>query len=167
MEEGWGQRFVDAFEPGGGEPAEKWRALLRDNALLELPLHSRCELVLDAGALTTGFPFSQSPAVLGAGAVLTYAEALRLPWQHRDCEKGKPRGQRAGIEHEFAARGAAATRAGTLSRRSRAPLFRGFAATGLECVDKALSPPSSRRNHPRYEAVGLVGSRRFSSRSAL
>jgi alpha-L-rhamnosidase len=72
--------FAAAFAPGGGAASADWSSLVRDSRPLVLGPGAKVDLILDVGSLTTAFP---SIAVSGgAGSVvrLTYAEALRLPW---------------------------------------------------------------------------------------
>lgn len=80
MEEGWSERFTEVFVPGGGEPAAAWRPVLAGAGAVEVPANSRCEVVLDAGGLTTAFPGLALTGGAGSTLRLTYAEALRLPW---------------------------------------------------------------------------------------
>jgi hypothetical protein len=80
LEESWGQPFADAFVPGGAAPTPAWRAFLSERQPVELPPHSRVELVLDAGRLTTAYPSLALSGGAGSKLRLTYAEALRLPW---------------------------------------------------------------------------------------
>lgn len=74
------ERFPGVFAPGGGEAPAGWRELLAADRPLALPPRAKISLILDAGALTSAFP--QLALTGGAGSVvrLTYAEALRLPW---------------------------------------------------------------------------------------
>ncbi len=80
LEEGAPVAFPDAYLAGGAEVSPEWKRLLADGAPLTLPAGAKVDLVLDAGILTTAFP--RLAAAGGAGSVLrlTYAEALRLPW---------------------------------------------------------------------------------------
>lgn len=80
LEEGAPQAFSDAFVTGGGEISPAWRRLLEANEPLTLAPRTRCNLVLDAGTLTTAFPHLAVSGGAGSRLRLTYAEALRLPW---------------------------------------------------------------------------------------
>ncbi|HRI81299.1 MAG TPA: alpha-L-rhamnosidase C-terminal domain-containing protein [Opitutaceae bacterium] len=81
LEEGEPARFPDAYVNGGGDISPAWKRLLAEDAPLTLKPGEKINLVLDMGALTTAFP--QLAVKGGAGSVirLTYAEALRLPWE--------------------------------------------------------------------------------------
>ena len=74
-------RFGDAFGPGGAAVSADWRELLANDRPLTLPAGAEVELILDRTELTSAFP--QLAVAGGAGALvrLTYAEALRLPWE--------------------------------------------------------------------------------------
>ena len=75
-----GAVFRDVFSPGGGEASVGWLDLVREGKVVTIPPHTTVEVIVDAGELTTAFP--QLAITGGAGSVvlLTYAEALRLPW---------------------------------------------------------------------------------------
>lgn len=74
--------FADVFVPGGGAAPKEWTGLIgaEGKADVAVPPHTELEMIFDAGELTTAFP--QLVTGDGAGSVvrLTYAEALRLPW---------------------------------------------------------------------------------------
>ncbi len=73
--------FADAFLPGGGVAPAGWGELLRGTGpAVTIPPHTTCEVILDAGELTTAYPRIESAGGAGAVVRLTYAEALRLPW---------------------------------------------------------------------------------------
>ncbi len=80
LEEGAPAPFPDAYVTGGGAVSPAWQQLLARGVPLTLPPGENVDLVLDMGALTTAFP--QLVVAGGAGSTvrLTYAEALRLPW---------------------------------------------------------------------------------------
>ena len=80
LEEGAPAPFPDAYVTGGGAVSPAWQKLLAEGVALTLPPGEKVDLVLDMGVLTTAFP--QLTAAGGAGSKirLTYAEALRLPW---------------------------------------------------------------------------------------
>ena len=80
LEEGAPAPFPQAYVAGGGAVPPAWQQLLAAGAPLTLPPGEKVDLVLDMGTLTTAFP--QLTAAGGAGSTmrLTYAEALRLPW---------------------------------------------------------------------------------------
>ncbi len=81
LEEGPLTAFADGFRPGGAELSAEWRTVLSlTSGGLEIPPHTRCELILDTGELTSGFPHLAGEGGAGACVQLTYAEALRLPW---------------------------------------------------------------------------------------
>lgn len=77
--------FASGFLPGGAELPSDWRGLLVPDSNLRVEPGARAEFILDVGELTSGYP---AVAVVGGkGAVLrlTYAEALRLPWETPDA----------------------------------------------------------------------------------
>lgn len=81
LEEGDVQPFKDGFLPGGGEAGGGWSELIkagRGEVLLEP--HTEVELVLDTKLITSGYPVISIEGGAGAMVRLTYAEALRLPW---------------------------------------------------------------------------------------
>lgn len=80
LEEGAPQAFADAFLKGGGRVSPEWHALLVGNEPLTLEAHSEIDVVLDVGQLTTAFPHVLVAGGAGSVVRLTYAEALRLPW---------------------------------------------------------------------------------------
>ena len=80
MEEGGTTFFRDVFGPGGAEPPRSWRELCAGQAAVEIPVNSTVEVILDAGELTTAFPSLRTRGGAGSVVRLTYAEALRLPW---------------------------------------------------------------------------------------
>ena len=77
--------FECGFHPGGGELEPEWAALVDGKGEVTVPPNSRIEVILDTSLITTGYP--QIVAMGGAGAKirLTYAEALRLPWETPDA----------------------------------------------------------------------------------
>jgi len=80
LEEGTPAPFPDAYVAGGGEVSPAWRKLLAGEAPLTLPPGEQVDLVLDMGVLTTAFPHLAASGGAGSTVCLTYAEALRLPW---------------------------------------------------------------------------------------
>jgi alpha-L-rhamnosidase len=80
LEEGRPEPFPDAYVAGGGEVSAAWRQLLATGAPLTLAPGEKVDLVLDMGVLTTAFPQIAAAGGLGSSIRLTYAEALRLPW---------------------------------------------------------------------------------------
>lgn len=80
LEEGAPADFRDVFSPGGGDAPAGWGGLIASGAPVTVPPHTAVEVIFDVGGLTTAFP--QFLVEAGAGSVvrLTYAEALRLPW---------------------------------------------------------------------------------------
>ena len=80
-----GCRFATVFEHGGGVAPTEWQRIIRGDAAahgdgLLLPSGSRVAMVLDAGALQTGYPLVELSGGRGAQIRMTYAEALRLPF---------------------------------------------------------------------------------------
>jgi hypothetical protein len=75
-----GAAFCDVFLAGGAEAPAAWRALVAGGAPLTVPSHTKVEVILDAGELTSAFPVMETGGGAGATVRLTYAEALRLPW---------------------------------------------------------------------------------------
>lgn len=80
LEEGAPERFPDAYVAGGGVVPPAWQRLLQADRALTLPPGTEVDLVLDMGALTTAFPHLVASGGAGSTIRLTYAEALRLPW---------------------------------------------------------------------------------------
>jgi alpha-L-rhamnosidase len=80
LEEGLPEPFPEAFVKGGGEISAGWKALLKTGAPLIFQAGETTELVLDMGMLTTSFPRLVATGGKGSVLRLTYAEALRLPW---------------------------------------------------------------------------------------
>ncbi len=80
LEEGAPAPFPDAYVAGGGAVSPAWQKLLSAGAPLTLPPGEKVDLVLDMGALTTAFPQLTVAGGAGSNVRLTYAEALRLPW---------------------------------------------------------------------------------------
>lgn len=80
LEEGAPAPFPDAYVAGGGVVSAAWQKLLSAGVPLTLPPGEKVDLVLDMGALTTAFPQLTVAGGAGSNVRLTYAEALRLPW---------------------------------------------------------------------------------------
>ncbi len=73
LEEARIEDFPEVFAPGGAAAA----GTLGES----IPAHTTTEVIFDAGELTTGFPLLETIGGAGAKVTLTYAEALRLPWE--------------------------------------------------------------------------------------
>ncbi len=78
--EGEQQSFAEVFAPGGNAPGESWQQLLAGTGEVTLSAHEEVDLILDVGELTSGYPVVRINAADGVDFRLTYAEALRLPW---------------------------------------------------------------------------------------
>ncbi|GAB5561428.1 MAG: hypothetical protein SynsKO_30750 [Synoicihabitans sp.] len=73
--------FADGFHPGGEELSETWTQLLSPEASeVTIAPNSSVEVIWDTGVITTGYPVLSATGGRGAQVRLTYAEALRLPW---------------------------------------------------------------------------------------
>lgn len=75
-----GATFKDVFSPGGGVAPAGWRELIAQGTAVTLPPHTTTEVILDVGELTTAYPHLETSGGAGSVVLLTYAEALRLPW---------------------------------------------------------------------------------------
>lgn len=75
-----GAAFKDVFLPGGGEPSLAWRNGVAQGKTVTVPPRTTVEVIVDVGELTTGFPQIETTGGAGSTVLLTYAEALRLPW---------------------------------------------------------------------------------------
>jgi hypothetical protein len=75
-----GAPFKEVFLPGGDEAPGAWRHLVEQGRALSVPPHTTVEVIIDVGELTTGFPQVATMGGAGSTVLLTYAEALRLPW---------------------------------------------------------------------------------------
>ncbi|MBL9203082.1 MAG: hypothetical protein JNL39_21415 [Opitutaceae bacterium] len=75
-----GAAFRAVFLPGGGEAPAAWRDLIANERPITLPPRTTVDVILDAGELTTAFPQLVIADGAGSTVLLTYAEALRLPW---------------------------------------------------------------------------------------
>ncbi len=80
LAEGAPERFTDVFVPGGRPAGAGWEALVRSRAAVTVPPRTTVTVILDAGRLTTAYPELVTGGGAGATVRLTYAEALRLPW---------------------------------------------------------------------------------------
>jgi hypothetical protein len=86
LDEVAGYRFETVFEHGGGAASGEWHSLIRGDraesgeGLLRVSAGSRRTMVLDAGALQTGYPRVELSGGRGSEVRLSYAEALRLPF---------------------------------------------------------------------------------------
>lgn len=90
--------FAAAFHPGGEEVDASWTRWLGGggDADVSLPARSQHRLILDVGELTTALPVLRIRGGGGAHVRLTYAEALRLPW---DTPDARLLGQRQSLEN--------------------------------------------------------------------
>ena len=75
-----GAPFKAVFLPGGRDAPVDWSKLVEGGTALTVPPHTSVELMVDVGELTTGFPQVATTGGAGSTVLLTYAEALRLPW---------------------------------------------------------------------------------------
>ena len=75
-----GAPFKAVFLPGGRDAPVDWSKLVEGGTALTVPPHTSVELMVDVGELTTGFPQVVTTGGAGSTVLLTYAEALRLPW---------------------------------------------------------------------------------------
>jgi alpha-L-rhamnosidase len=81
MAEESAKAFVDAFAPGGGDAPASWSEGVAQGRAVTVPANSTIEIILDAGELTSAFPVLATSGGAGSVVRLTYAEALRLPWE--------------------------------------------------------------------------------------
>ncbi|MDP3071081.1 MAG: alpha-L-rhamnosidase C-terminal domain-containing protein [Opitutaceae bacterium] len=75
-----GVAFRDAFLPGGADVSVAWHELVNHENRVTVPPLTTVEVILDAGELTTAYPRLVTAGGAGSVVLLTYAEALRLPW---------------------------------------------------------------------------------------
>ena len=75
-----GAPFKEVFLPGGRDAPADWSKLVEGGTALIVPPHTTVEVMVDVGELTTGFPQVATTGGAGSTVLLTYAEALRLPW---------------------------------------------------------------------------------------
>lgn len=80
LEEGAATAFAAVFAPGGGAAGEEWERLRRGEGGVTIPAGATVRVVADGGELTTAYPGVAVRGGAGARVRLTYAEALRLPW---------------------------------------------------------------------------------------
>lgn len=80
LEEGEPEMFADAFLPGGIDPGAAWQALRAGEGTVEIGPRECVQVMFDVGKLTTAYPSVRVRGGAGATLRLTYAEALRLPW---------------------------------------------------------------------------------------
>lgn len=80
LEESAPAAFPDAYMTGGGAVSPAWQKLLAADIPLTLAPGETVDLVLDMRELTTAFPRLVARGGAGSRLRLTYAEALRLPW---------------------------------------------------------------------------------------
>jgi alpha-L-rhamnosidase len=102
LEEGTPAPFPDAYVSGGGEVPAAWKSLLAKNRALTLPAGAKVDLVLDMGLLTTAFPHLVVSGGAGSTIRLTYAEALRLPWETPGAQLLGKRQSLANLASHFA-----------------------------------------------------------------
>jgi hypothetical protein len=86
LEEGERQSFADAFAPGGGELDDSWAAWREGRGRVTVPPRTTVSVILDAGELTTAYPQVAVRGGAGSQVRLTYAEALRLPWDTAEAK---------------------------------------------------------------------------------
>ena len=72
--------FAAVFASGGSDAPAAWQDLVLRGRPLTLAPGTRVDLVVDVGALTTAYPVCAVSGGAGSVVRLTYAEALRLPW---------------------------------------------------------------------------------------
>ncbi len=79
-----GVAFADVFSAGGADAPAGWRPVVTGSAGalagVTIPAHTTAEVILDVGELTTAYPRLEINGGTGGVVLLTYAEALRLPW---------------------------------------------------------------------------------------
>ncbi|QHI69138.1 alpha-L-rhamnosidase-related protein [Tichowtungia aerotolerans] len=75
LDESEAKEFESVFEPGGGDAETP----------TEIPAHTTVEVILDAGALQTGFPLLETSGGKNSKVRMMYAEGLRLPWSVEDA----------------------------------------------------------------------------------
>ena len=75
-----GAAFREVFVPGGGAAPAGWRELVGRGQAVTVPAHTTAEVIVDVGELTTGYAQVATTGGAGSTVLLTYAEALRLPW---------------------------------------------------------------------------------------
>ncbi len=80
LEEGSLTRFAEVFLPGGASAGTEWTQIAAAKGTVAIPPRTTIRVVLDTGKLTTAYPSIATAGGRGAKLVLTYAEALRLPW---------------------------------------------------------------------------------------
>lgn len=81
LEEERVDHFSDVFGPGGRDATPDWLALITQGRPVTLPAGAEVDLILDHAKLTSAFPQLVISGGTGANVRLTYAEALRLPWE--------------------------------------------------------------------------------------
>lgn len=86
LEELEGLLFKDVFLEGGADPGGKWRDLVLAGQPMMIGPESDVTVILDAGEQVTGFPEIIFTGGSGSEIRLTYAEALRLPWDTPGAE---------------------------------------------------------------------------------
>jgi len=78
------RRFESIFLPGGGEAPAEWQKWLGGTPVT-IPANSRVEMMLDAGALQSGFPMIAASGGKNSKIRIMYSEGLRLPWSVEDA----------------------------------------------------------------------------------
>ncbi|MFA6172900.1 MAG: alpha-L-rhamnosidase C-terminal domain-containing protein [Kiritimatiellales bacterium] len=76
--------FESVFLPGGSEASAEWQKWLGGKSVT-VPANSRAEIMLDAGALQSGFPILGTSGGKNSTVRMMYAEGLRLPWSVEDA----------------------------------------------------------------------------------
>ena len=84
LEESKPRLFESIFLPGGKEAPAEWQNWLKGEAVT-VPANSRIEIMLDAGALQSGFPMLGTSGGKNSKVQMMYAEGLRLPWSVEDA----------------------------------------------------------------------------------
>jgi len=115
LEEGEPLPFADAYSVGGGIPSAEVSQLLFENKSLTISADQEIEVILDMKMLTTAFPNIHVSGGLGSVITLTYAEALRLPW---DTEGASLMGKRQSLAN-LASHYADETTGWTFDRRGK------------------------------------------------
>jgi alpha-L-rhamnosidase len=85
LPEGEPTGFSAAFLPGGAELAADQQGIANGSARVTVAAGAETEFILDVGELTSGYPVIQVAGGRTAVIRLTYAEALRLPWDTPDA----------------------------------------------------------------------------------
>ncbi|NOU36324.1 MAG: hypothetical protein HOO88_06105 [Kiritimatiellaceae bacterium] len=84
MKESAPRPFTDIFLPGGAEAPANWKNWLNGQSVT-IERNSSIEIMLDAGALQSGFPMLGISGGKNSQITIMYAEGLRLPWSVEDA----------------------------------------------------------------------------------